>query len=906
MPDRAGVYDVRVSVRGTPPGPRSGLGARDAAATGASNDTATATDQPDILPAGVRLDTLAEDGSVRLDGQPVPGPAYCVPPGHPFRCTRINYVVLDRKTLERTASGSVDANVAGMQSLGAIIDGYSGSLDHLVVLNWVGFAGSAELHPDINALLQADLNGLDNLLHKIGGQPLTAARRDLITNNPFDPQYSQGSAVGVAGAPAGSGFVTVGYSHDCAPGCGPIGLRGGLSGSLRQNALGSYDFVFTDAVDFDTDTNQTRTDFSPAELTIKLGEKTYTNPNPGGGVSGFHVLLLNAKTLEPLPIGSSRTVVTTNAADGAEQPEEVKNLTSLLADGADQAERPLVILQAFGAPHGNDINWDNAAKQIERLGGTRQVFNALNAVDPRPLNGEDAKRHGPYAFIGRMGSIAPLAEASYSLNGEPGRLRGLLMRAHDGGYEPMIAGPPNSEGQSPVNTELVHIADQAPQPFPVFKDANGQTIDAASAQAVQQFLGATNLCPDPGVCDFRRSYYQSYSENWASVQDDLTFAVTHKCGETSHAGFTKAQCEGIASQLRDEVSMIAKVTYYFGPNGLQRPFGAAGAAALANLSSISNDIRESVEPPPADKTTSGVLDVLSEVLHIGGALAGGAEEKAVEVVAETLSGAFGLGAYFTEADGEQELIGPRITTEASKLGVELNDRYLEAGNNLEELGRLIVSDYGKLTAVARKINAPPAQGKFDWRIDNVSVASDALNEAAKRTIYERLVPLAYPVMYDLGERISNARDWYCDSGPNPLDVYNKRLFNEQPDGAQFVGRFPNPDPRYPWNPIIAVAQEHAVGNNAGARIRGIPASITDELFNSPTDTDHKGLGLDKLEFFSPRNGFRYFPAQPGTPALVDERGVTLDRLVEFPYNTSDFPDARILCGDIPDPPGNSG
>jgi len=89
--------------------------------------------------------------------------------------------------------------------------------------------------------------------------------------------------------------------------------------------------------------------------------------------------------------------------------------------------------------------------------------------------------------------------------------------------------------------------------------------------------------------------------------------------------------------------------------------------------------------------------VLSEVLHIGGALSGGVEEKSAEVVAETLSGAFGLTAYFTEADGEQNLIGPRITTEASKLGVELQDRYLEAGNNLDEVGRLIVSDYGKLT-----------------------------------------------------------------------------------------------------------------------------------------------------------------------------------------------------------------
>ncbi len=51
-----------------------------------------------------------------------------------------------------------------------------------------------------------------------------------------------------------------------------------------------------------------------------------------------------------------------------------------------------------------DGPWDEAAKAIERLGGTRQVFNAMNAVDPRALNGENPSRKGPYAFVGRVGS----------------------------------------------------------------------------------------------------------------------------------------------------------------------------------------------------------------------------------------------------------------------------------------------------------------------------------------------------------------------------------------------------------------------------------------------------------------------------------------------------------------------
>ena len=550
VPDRAGLFDVRVSVRGTPPRVSSGLVASDAVATGASNDTATVTVQPDIPPAGVRLDTLSgfnayDDRQMRLDGKPVPGT------GAPF--TDINYAVIDRHTLEIKTSGSVGGNLEGIQQLGTIIDGYSGSLDYLVVLNWYSFGYE----------IDAERSAFDTVLQKIGSEPLTDPQRQAIQHlADSEDTNKHGSAVGVAGAPAGSAFVTFAPDY--------TDRGGGMSGYLRMNALGKYDFVFTDPVEFDTEANQTRTDISPAQLTIRVGDTNYTQPNPGGGVSGFHLVYLDANTLQ----GQHEGVYTTNAADGTEQPGEVQRLASDLNDAVNSGERLLVILQAFGAPHGEDGLWDDAAKAIERFGGAREVFDALNAVDPRPLNGENANRHGPYAFVGRVGSTAPLAEASYSLNGEPGRLRGVLMRAHDGGYEPMIAGPPRSDGQSPVNTDLIHIADQAPQPFPAFRAGDGHPINAPSAQAVQQFLGGpaiTGLCPTAGVCDIRRSYYRAAAaKTGRRSRTTLTNAETVTC-KKPHERFTEAQCEAIASQLRDEVSMIAKVTQYFGPLGLQRP-----------------------------------------------------------------------------------------------------------------------------------------------------------------------------------------------------------------------------------------------------------------------------------------------------------------------------------------------
>ncbi len=865
VPDRPGVYDVRVSVRGTRPGaPPGGLGARDASATGTSNDTATVTVTPDIPPAGVRLDALTEQANIALDGELVlPGSSGCNP-DVPDACTQLQYLVLDRRTLERVALGSVDANVAGIKELGTRIDGYSGSLNYLVVLNWVGVVGGAEL--------EADRDAIGSLLREIGAPPLTAAQRQRIQRDVAGAQYSPGSAVGVAGAPAGSAFLRLGYFPSCPRPC-VFQNHGGMSGYLRLNGVtGKYDFVFTDYVDFDTDSNQTHADSSPAELTIKLGDQTYTRRNPGGGVSGFHVLLLYPDTLVPF----GNLLITTNAADGAEQPAAVRELASLLTRQADNPVRPLVIVQAFGTPHGSDDVWDQAARQIERLGGTRQVFDAMNTDDPRPLNGESAKRKGPYAFVGRVGSSAPLAEASYSLNGLPGRLSGVLIRARDSGFEPMLAGPPaNIDGRSLVNTELIHIANQAPQPFPAFKDSDGRPIDAAAAEAVQKFLGGpdvTKLCAAARpTCDIRQTYYQSYGADWPKVQGALQNAEK-KCA-VPHTGFAPAQCEGIRAELLDEVLNVESVVRYFGPEGLQQAFGAADVDGLANLNNIAQTIKDAVNPPAADNTTSSTLTALSYLSQVGYAT------PETTPVAAVLGTALSLAGYFTKANGGPDLIGPQVTTSASKLGVELAENYNQAGDHLDDLGRLIVSDYGKLIDVANRVDAAPGPGETDWRVGSVGNARAGLDRAAKQTIYERLVPLAYPKMYDLGG-VGNARDWECLRAF--FFTVDKHLFADQSDGAQFIARFPGN-----WDPIIAVAAVHATGNASGARIPGVPNSIAAALFN-PVDED--GLGLSKLQFYSPRNGFKYFPEAPSRPA---------------PGTFNGLDQSGVRCELLPDPPGNS-
>ena len=71
-------------------------------------------------------------------------------------------------------------------------------------------------------------------------------------------------------------------------------------------------------------------------------------------------------------------------------------------------------------------------------------------------------------------------------------------------------------------------------------------------------------------------------------------------------------------QLRDEVSKVAKVAQYFGPLGLQQPFGASGVSALANLGDIAQTIKDQVfkDVVPLDNTTSSVLTGLSYLAQV--------------------------------------------------------------------------------------------------------------------------------------------------------------------------------------------------------------------------------------------------------------------------------------------------
>ena len=820
MPDRSGTYRIRLTLAVGRNGhaPRLGPRATNGQSASASNDTATLLAQPDD-PYGVALQSLGPDNTIVLNG------AALAKTGH---SAGASYALLNRTSLVVE-----DSNQAVPERISEIAKANSDG-NHLLIVNFPG--GNVYGRDRINAMAKL-----------MGGQDFPAEDRFA--------QRLPGSVIGIPGAPAGSAFQD---HRDIAD----KSNSGNLSGYLRRNGVsGLFDFVFTNYTHVDTAAAQTAT-----ESTIAVGDKKYTGTHPTG-VSGFQYLRLDSKTLA---LQGNFTYVT-NSTNAAADAKEVTRLANDLTFATTEADRPLVILQAYGAPTAYSTDWDRAAVAIQKLGGTRQVFNALNQPN-FALNPDDGGRRGAYAFIGRVGGGAPRAESSYPLTGRPGRLEGLLMLSRSADFEPMMVSIARADGSSPVNEELVRIVNQPAKPYP-----------ALASKAAEAFLGGPEVmgvCQAGAPCDVRKTYSTNYSGTWTTIATSLLNAKT-KC-QDQRTGFTKDECEAVRSQLFDEVQAGNRVRHYLGPEGLQRPFGAASVAGLANVGAISNDIQTAVNPPPADNTTSHALNITSFVLKIGAFLPPPGSQ-----VAQGLGAVFGLAGYFTKKDNAANLIGPQVQTAASKLGVELTNRYQTAGDQFDDIGRMIVSDYGKLNEVAGKVDSDP-----NWILGNVGAARDALELGAKQTIYERLMPLAWPVLYDLGGS-GNARNWYCSGG---LFTFDKHLFADEPDSDQTVQRFE----RTGWNPVIAVAAAHAQGSKHDARIPGPPASLTEPLFRAPNDPRGGGIGFNKLEFYSPRLGYRYFPAEPARDAGHKPRKGDWNTL--YPGNGHN----PISCPDVPVPPGNSG
>ncbi|MET0684175.1 MAG: hypothetical protein ABW060_02615 [Solirubrobacteraceae bacterium] len=822
-----------------------------------SADTATIDVREPVPPLGWQLRTTDDRGTIALDGKPVADTTWpCASGSDPDCAPYMSWAVINRRTAKVEESGNRIGDAAGLKLVADRIDArFKVSPFYLVVVN---LSGSSAALPDGVRILKS--LGVDT------SQARPALKRPI-------------SVVGVPGSPAGSAFISdpriqCAVSNPACPAAQPQG-QANMTGYLRLNSSGGsggwFEFVFGDQVAFDTDA-------APAsgKITMKVGTNTYESSVPADGSSGFVLLMLDSNTLVP---NRPPQVFRSNNANGTENPDELVRMNALLNFSADPFNghgEMLVMLQAFGKPYGNSGAWLKAAYALGRLGANEQMFVWLNQdVNLRP--GETAKR-GRYAFVARTAMQNPPAELSGSITQADARLSGILSRGRDARYEPLLADPAGT-----VNADLVRILNRPTAPnngYPEWETPG----EAAAADFLGRADQAIGVCPEDesAPCDVRRHYYET-DLIWESIATKLDGNRVAQLCAAPHPDFAQKDCETVRDTFVEEIANRSIVAKYFGPEGLQGPFArynVATSVALVDVPRISAEIRSGLPTIPPRTAANHAFTMLGYAAKIVGM--SGDYCAPCAAVAGGLGGAFSVGAYLTEDNGTPDLIGPQVTTEATKLAGELYDRYQRASSYLATEAEIVMSDGSKMAEVARSVR----RGGI-WNV-KPAAATGVLESGARQEIYKTLVPAAYPVLYNLGpgrdhaaRGMGNARDWQCAGN---VGYASRRLFQNTGDDAQLIWRNDEESSVYfGQRHFIAVGATNTIDSHDKAYIPGPPKALTDKLFANADAPTVDGIGLNKLEFYSTQ----YFTLFPKVFRMDDATGWT-------------------FCGRMPNPPGPGG
>ncbi|HVS98884.1 MAG TPA: hypothetical protein VHE08_00045 [Solirubrobacterales bacterium] len=629
------------------------------------------------------------------------------------------------------------------------------------------------------------------LLKKVGtALPSQEEFEAVRTRRPF-------SVIGIPGAPAGAATTRI-----------PDGpASGAIVGYLTKNqaidAEGTplYDFSPGEQPTFDT----RLPDSDSTTNKMRIDGQTYSATLLPGATAGLHVVVLESTTLGLL----SNEAIATNGL-GHDRTTQAEAATKLLG-AIKKSDDPTVFVQTIGKPKAAGPEWAGVVEALGRLGANRQLVNALDGTTE-------------YALVAREGATAPPAESSTAYDHgpypaphrPPARLVGTLARDRTSSFVPDVySTPTEASPEGSVNLELMTIAYQPAEAWPELAPGFDRDEVAAAQRYICEelnFCRPTNSCPSVRECFWQR-YYADWDAKLAKIGN-----LTYPKGK----GFEEDAFTEVKGELLKEIEAVANVKNYL--KELQQPF-ESGTRSYVDLKAISDKIWQSLQQPAQSNSTSWILGLVGKAVAIGG-FAG----PPVSGAAAGLAAAFGLASYLSNKQG-QPILGAEVRAKSDALAGEMLDRIDAARKTMNGLGMLIVSDHGKLMAAYRHVDS-------DWALPSPEVADNTLRTASKQWFWEALIPTAFP--YLIRADSDNARNLTC----NDLGS-DRHAWPNQPDFFQMdatVGYREN------GTPIDAVF--FFTRGLGGAMSPS--AQIGDEMFRPRTGTADPGLGMEKLQFFTPR------------------------------------------------------
>lgn len=751
-PDRPGRYRVRLTVTELRPraaggrarragaaeaagAPRATPAQTAAAVLGSASDIATITVTPPNVGIGVAVDTLDPAGGIGV----TVGPQH-----YPAGDGALQLVVLDRETLELRSNQTYGNDPGSVGQLAGALGALRGDAIAIVTTPRLGAVAPI---PDAGALAT-----FNRAIAKLGAPPVPAAVAQSTTPcaNLASGVCGGFSVIGTPGFAVGEG--------DANHGLGALGGRGQggqLTGYLQLDQTETWHtFVPGDHVAFDT----TAAGTSRFQAAIAVAGQTYRSEVLLQPRAGAYVLVLDAGTLALRDQGT----YSLRYDDPDAIVKQLEQMTALLTKYQNdpsalvftQAIGPIVRWDAYDGRGDLPYWWNRMADAEQALGGHRTLLHALAGDLDR--YGATYARVGPAANgAGNGYPAAPWTRvASPAATRTAGQLAGTLARNPYGQLYPA-----NASTDDDFSDDLTALAYQPATPWP--------TRDTPARLAVHRCVAAALELPYPIEDNYVNQNLITAWGNKQETLDGLTLPTLRRRG-CDVSAFTQADLDAVSNQLDDEFGALPIVWQLV--RNLQTPFLWASPSAQLDLVQIATDVTDAVRPPQTPVTYDGgaiaedVFLLLGAIPFLGPAAEG----------AELVGAALGLVNDTALADDGTPALAP-TRIDSTQLGQQLASQYETAALHFEQIGDMLVGDWGKLQAAARA-----ATGSWAWTDASTQRAVDMLGLTARRLAYTTLFPKAFAGMLRAVRGTSDT--------PIP------------DDGSQFVCY----EGRTPWRPFAGV------------------------------------------------------------------------------------------------------
>jgi hypothetical protein len=786
---------------------------------------------------------------------------------YPAASTFAQMLVFDRGTLAPVANYDIDASTAA--ELSQLLSATNAT--QFVIVTGGGRAVQAS---------SAVTAAVNDAVTRLGGDP-SLMPPAAIAAGEWSVAGTPGSAAGSAKQSFGLGGVAGGEAGD-------------LRGQIQFDNTGNTTVVATDPVTFDSSVPG-----QPANTNaMQVAGSTYTSATIPAGSAGFQVLQLDQGTLE---LVGNQTFVTNPAGGGADD-GAISDMAWMLTGAAIGQPASLVIVQSINSPRPLDQTW------IDQLSATPTAPVALGATTD-VISGLDGT--GGYALVG--GTSLPTGaaeEQSEPLTGNPPRITGQLTRNSRWQYQPA-----NTTFFSVEGPEMTQVAYQAPTPWPE-TDTPGKIlanawiakqlgfayddvrvayweVDNAAWSDLYDQLSALQYptAPSPSkpvtppldpVAPASDPLGPSATATARQAPTTTPIApvttpvqpvtppaepiapvttpvqpVTPPAEPIAPApppvGFTNAEFQAVKAQLLTEFPMVGNVralmTVY-----QTDIFATAQQANLVNLQAIAEQVEQDVDPPPKATTTVNWWAITEDILRIGGAFLGPIPGVGFAAAPFNAAAAgMNIASAITFTTGGST-IRQAITATADQLAEDVEQKYQATIGNVDHVGDLLVSDYGKLTTASA---ASLSQWALSTQGDNTTTA--AFERSATQLFYARIMGMVYN-HYSLGLQPPKVKsgvtaNWwaYC----RLLPPFPFGAVASQQDYGQYQALYGFDSTGQPqYNPQV-LASQTLTSKILNPVYPQPPASLTRELF----DTKEQGgqIGLYQPWFYAQFKGIAVTP-----------------------------------------------